>query len=39
VTDKLQRFRSVGWYGLLGWTLYRNESLVILQGSSSMVNV
>jgi len=35
VTDKLQRFRTVGWYGILGWALYRNESLVqILSGST-----
>jgi N4-gp56 family major capsid protein len=35
VIDKLQRFRTVGWYGLLGWALYRNESLVVLQSASS----
>lgn len=36
VVDKLQRFRTVGWYGVLGWALYRNESLVIIQSSSSV---
>jgi N4-gp56 family major capsid protein len=36
VTDKLQRFRTVGWYGVLGWALYRNESLVIIQSASSV---
>lgn len=36
VTDKLQRFRTVGWYGVLGWCLYRNESLVVLQSASSV---
>lgn len=39
VTDKLQRFRTVGWYGVLGWALYRNESLVILQSSSSVASL
>lgn len=39
VTDKLQRFRTLGWYGLLGWCLYRNESLVTLQSSSSVANL
>ena len=35
VVDKLQRFRTIGWYGMLGWTLYRNEALVTtLSGSS-----
>jgi N4-gp56 family major capsid protein len=36
VVDKLQRFRTIGWYGILGWALYRNESLVILQSASSV---
>lgn len=36
VVDKLQRFRTVGWYGVLGWALYRNESLVINHASSSV---
>jgi len=36
VVDKLQRFRTIGWYGVLGWALYRNESLVILQSASSV---
>lgn len=39
VTDKLQRFRTLGWYSLLGWALYRNESLVVLQSSSSVANI
>ena len=35
VVDQLQRFRTVGWLGLLGWALYRNEALVqVLTGSS-----
>lgn len=36
VVDKLQRFRTIGWYGVLGWALYRNESLVIIQSASSV---
>lgn len=36
VTDKLQRFRTIGWYGVLGWALYRNESLVQIQSGSSV---
>lgn len=36
VIDKLQRFRTIGWYGVLGWALYRNESLVIIQSASSV---
>lgn len=39
VIDKLQRFRTVGWYGLLGWAMYRNESLVVLQSSSSVAGL
>jgi N4-gp56 family major capsid protein len=36
VTDKLQRFRTVGWYGVLGWALYRDESLVRIESASSV---
>lgn len=36
VVDKLQRFRTIGWYGVLGWALYRDESLVTLQSASSV---
>lgn len=36
VTDKLARFRTIGWYGVLGWCLYRNESLIVLQSASSV---
>lgn len=27
MTDKLMRFRPVGWKGLLGWNIYREESI------------
>ena len=36
VVDKLQRFRTVGWYSIIGWCLYRNESLIVHQASSSV---
>jgi N4-gp56 family major capsid protein len=39
VTDKLQRFRTTGWYGVLGWALYRDESLVRLESSSSVATL
>lgn len=39
VVDKLQRFRTVGWYGVLGWVLYRNESLVRYESSSSVATL
>lgn len=28
-TDAFQRFRKVGWYGDIGWSVFRQESLVI----------
>lgn len=39
VVDKLQRFRTIGWYGVLGWALYRDESLVRFESSSSMAGL
>lgn len=36
VIDKLQRFTGLGWYGILGWALYRDESIVRLEDSSSV---
>lgn len=38
VTDKLRRLRPVGWYGFLGWGLYRQDSLLRLETTSSMRN-
>lgn len=35
VVDKLQRFQPLGWYGVAGWTLYRPESLIVAQSTSS----
>jgi N4-gp56 family major capsid protein len=36
VTDKLMRFRSVGWKGLLGWNIYRPEARYVITCTSSI---
>jgi len=36
VTDKLMRLRPIGWYGVLGWNLYRTEALYRIQTASSV---
>lgn len=36
VVDRLMRFRSIGWYGLLGHSVYRNEALYQIRSSSSI---
>jgi N4-gp56 family major capsid protein len=36
VTDKLMRFRPIGWYGVLGWALYRQDCLVRIETSTSL---
>lgn len=36
VTDKLNRFRTAGWYGLCGWARYREEALIRIETSSSV---
>ncbi|GAA0936178.1 N4-gp56 family major capsid protein [Actinocorallia libanotica] len=36
VTDKLMRFRTAGWYGLCGWSRYREEALIRIETSSSV---
>ena len=35
VVDKLTRFQPLGWYGFGGWSLYRPESLIVAQSSST----
>lgn len=35
-TDSLRRFQPIGWYGLLGWSIYRPEAIVKVQTSSSL---
>lgn len=36
VTDKLMRFRPIGWYGVLGWARYREDALVRIETSTSL---
>lgn len=36
VTDKLMRFRPVGWKGLLGWNIYRPEARYVITAHSSI---
>ena len=36
ITDKLMRFRPLGWYGVAGWARYREESLVRAETTSSI---
>lgn len=36
VTDKLMRFRPMGWYGVLGFAIYRDEALYRINSGSSI---
>lgn len=36
ITDKLMRFRPIGWYGVLGWNRYREEALYRIESGSSI---
>jgi N4-gp56 family major capsid protein len=36
ITDKLMRFRPIGWYGFLGWNAYRTEAAIQVLTSSSV---
>ncbi|MEW1547527.1 N4-gp56 family major capsid protein [Streptomyces tsukubensis] len=36
VVDKLARFRPLGWYGMAGWELYRQEALIRVETTSSI---
>lgn len=36
VTDKLMRFRPIGWYGVLGFGVYRNEAFYRIESGSSI---
>ena len=38
IVDKLMRFRPIGWYGVLGWSRYRDAALVRLESPSSIHN-
>lgn len=36
ITDKLMRARPVGWYGLLGWSIYRQAATYRIESTSSI---
>lgn len=36
ITDKLGRFTPWGWYGLLGWSRFREDSLIRIETSSTV---
>lgn len=36
VTDKLMRFRPIGWYGVLGFSIYRQAALFRIETGSSI---
>lgn len=36
VVDKLMRQRPIGWYGVAGWAIYRQEALIRVETSSSI---
>jgi N4-gp56 family major capsid protein len=36
VVDKLMRHRPLGWYGVAGWNIYRDEALYRVESSSSI---
>lgn len=36
IVDKLMRFRPIGWYGVAGWSLYRQAALAQILTSSSI---
>lgn len=36
VTDKLMRFRPIGWYGVLGFARFREEALYRIESGSSI---
>jgi N4-gp56 family major capsid protein len=36
VTDKLMRFRPMGWYGVLGFSIYRDDALFRITSGSSI---
>ena len=36
VVDKLMRHRPLGWYGVAGWSIYRQEALYRVESTSSI---
>ena len=35
VPDKLNRFNPLGWYGYLGWTIFRDKCLYRIESASA----
>lgn len=38
ITDKLMRFRPLGWYGVFGYAIYRQKALVRVETSASITD-
>lgn len=36
ITDKLMRYRPLGWYGVAGWAIYRQEALIRVDTTSTI---
>jgi hypothetical protein len=36
VTDRLMRQRPIGWYGVLGHAVYRNDALYRIESASAL---
>jgi N4-gp56 family major capsid protein len=36
IVDKLGRFRPLGWYGVGGWKIFRNEALIRVESTSTI---
>lgn len=36
VVDKLNRFRPLGWHGLLGWSIFRQNAIQLVKSESSL---
>ncbi len=39
VVDKLTRFQPLGWYGVAGWSIYRQEALIRAESTASIDSV
>ncbi len=39
ITDKLMRFRPLGWYGVAGWARYREEALIRAESTSTIDSI
>lgn len=36
ITDKLMRFRPLGWYGVAGWARYREDAIIRAESTSTI---